>query len=75
MLVRAMCLAADTVAAGGVVTWTAAQLGYEGEMALGLARVDCKLRPMLQAALNPLRPSSAYTLLCMISISCENQSR
>ena len=59
MLSRAARLTVSAVGGGGLAAFTASQLGYEGEVALGLARVDDTLRPALQTVL----PSEAFIAL------------
>ena len=59
MFARAARVAASGVAGGGLAAYTAAQFGYEGEVALGLARVDDTLRPALQTVL----PAEAFIAL------------
>ena len=59
MLSRVARVTASAVGGGGLAAFTAVQLGYEGELALGLARADDALRPALQAAL----PAEAFIAL------------
>ena len=59
MLARAARVTASAVGGGGLAAFAAVQLGYEGELALGLARADDALRPALQAAL----PAEAFIAL------------
>lgn len=59
MIARAARLAAGTVVGGGGAALVAAQLGYESELALGLARIDDRLRPALQTVL----PAEAFIAL------------
>lgn len=59
MLGRVSRLSAATIGGGGIAACVAAQLGYEGEVALGLARVDDALRPALHMVL----PAEAFVAL------------